>query len=315
MPGLAQPEFGRAAPPNRSRRQIFSPLRKVRRRREGEATKAEPAGGKALPNFRLKWALTNRTLPAVSDQTRQVDMIGEIARRFNHLFGEEKGFEEKAQVAVKKLGSKRAKLYQELRNQFQKNDDADALAQAKAMLEDTQNLSMIDRERLFGYLEGSRKLILVEPHAKLMETVCLPGLDGQKMSRRLGNSIALRENKESLVKKLRSMPTDPAKIRRSDIGDPEKCAVWKLHQVYSDTEVKKWVMKSCKSASIACLECKQPLIDAIIIEQEPMCERAQQYLDDPSLVRAIVADGCDHARKLAQETMREVREVMGLNYS
>ena len=254
-------------------------------------------------------------MPVISDQARQVDMIGELARRFNHLFGEEKGFEEKAQVAVKKLGSKRAKLYQELRNQFQKNDDADALAQAKAMLEDTQNLSMIDRERLFGYLEGSRKLILVEPHAKLMETVCLPGLDGQKMSRRLGNSIALRENKESLVKKLRSMPTDPAKIHRSDIGDPEKCAVWKLHQVYSDTEVKKWVMKSCKSASIACLECKQPLIDAIIIEQEPMCERAQQYLDDPSLVRAIVADGCDHARKLAQETMREVREVMGLNYS
>lgn len=270
-----------------------------------------------LPILRAADVLIYRAnlMPVVSNQMRDVEMIGEVARRFNHLFGDEKGFEEKAQVAVKRLGSKRAKLYHELRSQYQEKNDADALDQAKAMLEDTQNLSMIDRERLFGYLEGSRKLILVEPHARLMETVCLPGLDGQKMSLRGSNSIALREDKESIVKKIRSMSTDPAKIRRSDVGDPEKCAIWKLHQVYSDTEVKKWVVKSCKSASIACLECKQALIDAIIIQQEPICERAQQYLDDPSLMRAIVADGCDHARKLAQETMREVREVMGLDYS
>jgi tryptophanyl-tRNA synthetase len=158
-------------------------------------------------------------------------------------------------------------------------------------------------------------LILLEPQARLTEASRLPGLDGQKMSKSYGNSIALREDKESLTKKVRTMPTDPARIRRSDAGNPEKCPVWQLHQVYSDQTTKEWVVKGCTTAGIGCLECKQPVIDAILAEQEPMRERAQQYMDDPSLVRAIVADGCDKARKLAQETMRDVREAMGLSYS
>jgi tryptophanyl-tRNA synthetase len=254
-------------------------------------------------------------VPVGEDQVPHVEMMRELARRFNHLYGKEKGFEEKAREAVKKLGSKRAKIYNELRTQFQEQGKQEALEQAKAMLDDTQNLSMIDRERLFGYLEGSRKLILVEPQALLTEASRLPGLDGQKMSKSYGNSIALREDKESVTKKVRTMPTDPARIRRTDPGDPEKCPVWQLHKVYSDDSTREWVVKGCKSAGIGCLECKQPVIDAILKEQEPMRERAQQYLDDPSLVRAIVADGCDKARKLAQETMRDVRDEMGLSYN
>jgi tryptophanyl-tRNA synthetase len=183
------------------------------------------------------------------------------------------------------------------------------------MLDEAQNLSMIDRERLFGYLEGSRKLILVEPQAKLTEASRMPGLDGQKMSKSYGNAITLREDKETVTKKVRTMPTDPARVRRTDPGDPEKCPVWQLHQVYSDNETQDWVMKGCRSAGIGCLECKQPVVDGILKEQEPMRERAQRYLDDPSLVRAIVADGCEKARKLAQETMRDVREAMGLSYT
>jgi tryptophanyl-tRNA synthetase len=254
-------------------------------------------------------------VPVGDDQVPHVEMMREIARRFNHLYGKEKGFEEKAQEAVKKLGSKRAKIYCELRTQFQEKGKEDALEQAKAMLDDAQNLSMIDRERLFGYLEGSRKLILVEPQALLTESPRLPGLDGQKMSKSYGNAIALREDKDSLTKKIRTMPTDPARVRRTDPGDPDKCPVWQLHLIYSDDKAQQWVVKGCKSAGIGCLECKQPVIDAIGREQEPMRERAQLYLDDPSLVRAIVADGCDKARKLAQETMRDVREAMGLNYN
>ena len=254
-------------------------------------------------------------VPVGADQVPHVEMMREIARRFNHLYGKEKGFEEKARDAVKKLGGKRAKIYAELRNAYQEQGKDEALEQAKAMLDDAQNLSMIDRERLFGYLEGSRKLILVEPQSLLTESSRLPGLDGQKMSKSYGNAIALREDKESLTKKIRTMPTDPARIRRTDAGDPERCPVWQLHQVYSDTSTKDWVVKGCKSAGIGCLECKQPLIDAILKEQEPMRERAQLYLDDPSLVRAIVADGCDTARKLAMETMRDVREAMGLSYT
>ncbi|MDE2429910.1 MAG: tryptophan--tRNA ligase, partial [Burkholderiales bacterium] len=253
-------------------------------------------------------------VPVGDDQVPHVEMMREVARRFNHLYGKEKGFEEKAQEAVKRLGSKRARLYSELRTQFQEQGNVEALEQAKAMLDDMQNLSMIDRERLFGYLEGSRKLILVEPQAKLTESSRLPGLDGQKMSKSYGNSIALREEKESLIKKIRTMSTDPARVRRTDAGDPKKCPVWQLHEVYSDTATREWVVKGCQSAGIGCLECKQPVIDAVLKEQEPMRERAQQYLDDPTLVRAIVADGCEKARKLAQETMRDVREAMGLSY-
>ncbi len=254
-------------------------------------------------------------VPVGADQVPHVEMMREIARRFNHLYGKEKGFEEKARDAVKKLGGKRAKIYNELRTAYQEQGKDEALEQAKAMLDDAQNLSMIDRERLFGYLEGSRKLILVEPQVRLTESSRLPGLDGQKMSKSYGNSILLREDKDVLTKKVRTMPTDPARVRRTDPGDPEKCPVWQLHQVYSDDSTKEWVVRGCKSAGIGCLECKQPVIDAILKEQEPMRERAQLYLDDPSLVRAIVADGCDKARKLAQETMRDVREAMGLAYS
>ena len=254
-------------------------------------------------------------VPVGEDQVPHIEMMREIARRFNHLYGREKDFEQKAQEAVKKLGAKRAKLYNELRSEFQEKGNEDALAQAKAMLDDAQNLSMIDRERLFGYLEGSRKLILVEPQALLTEASRLPGLDGQKMSKSYGNTIALRDNSDTITKKIRTMPTDPARVRRTDPGNPDKCPVWMFHQVYSDQTTQDWVVQGCKTAGIGCIECKQPVIDGILKEQEPMRERAQQYLDDPSLVRAIVADGCDQARKLAQETMRDVREEMGLSYS
>jgi tryptophanyl-tRNA synthetase len=254
-------------------------------------------------------------VPVGDDQIPHIEMMREIARRFNHLYGKEKDFEQKARDAVKKLGSKRGKLYNELRTEYQEQGKEDALEQAKAMLDDAQNLSMIDRERLFGYLEGSRKLILPEPQAMLTEASRLPGLDGRKMSKSYGNAIALREDKESVTKKIRTMQTDPARVRRTDPGNPEKCPVWQFHLVYSDKPTQDWVWQGCTSAGIGCLECKQPVIDAIIKEQEPMHERAQQYLDDPSLVRAIVADGCDQARKLAQETMRDVREEMGLGYN
>ena len=253
-------------------------------------------------------------VPVGEDQVPHIEMMRELARRFNHIYGKEKDFEEKAKEAVKKLGGKRARLYTELRTEFQEKGSADAIEQARAMLDEAQNLSMIDRERLFGYLEGSRKLILVEPRALLTEASRLPGLDGQKMSKSYGNSIGLREDRESVTKKMRTMPTDPARVRRTDPGEPERCPVWQLHKVYSDEPTREWAAAGCRSAGIGCLECKQPVIDAVLKEQEPMRERAQQYLDDPTLVRAIIADGCEKARALASETMRDVREVMGLSY-
>ena len=254
-------------------------------------------------------------VPVGEDQLPHVEFTRELARRFNHMYGREPGFEEKAKEAIKKLGSKRAKLYEEFRTRFQQNGDEEGLALGKALLEETQNLSMGDRERLYGYLEGSGKMILVEPGALLTEASRMPGLDGQKMSKSYGNTIFLREEADSLTKKIRTMQTDPARVRRTDPGDPEKCPVWQFHVIYSDEPTRNWVTQGCKSAGIGCLECKQPVVDAVLKEQDAMRERAQPYLDDPSLVKSIVADGCDKARKLAQETMREVRDAMGLSYS
>ena len=253
-------------------------------------------------------------VPVGEDQVPHVEMTREVARRFNYLYGREPGFEEKALEAVKKLGSKRAKLYAELRTAYQERGEDEALLQAQAMLQESQSLSMGDRERLFGYLEGARKIILVEPQALLTSASRMPGLDGQKMSKSYGNTISIREAPEEVVRLVRTMPTDPARVRRTDPGNPANCPLWQFHQVYSDQATKDWAEKGCKSAGIGCLDCKQPVIDAILREQQPMFERAQQYLDDPSLLRSIIADGSDKARKVAQETMRDVREAMGLDF-
>lgn len=256
-----------------------------------------------------------RYVPVGEDQVPHVEFTREIARRFNHLYGREPGFEEKAKTAVKRMGSKRARLLNELRTRFLEQGDAEALSRAQALLEEQQNLSRGDRERLYGWLEGSGKKILVEPEALLTEAPRMPGLDGHKMSKSYGNTIALREDPESVEKKIRTMPTDPARVKRTDPGNYEICPVWELHKLYSDETRKDWVKKGCTTAAIGCLECKQPVIDAIQAELAPIRERAQPYLDDPTLVKNIVADGCEKARHLAEETMREVREAMGLSYS
>ena len=254
-------------------------------------------------------------VPVGDDQVPHIEFTREIARRFNHLYGREAGFEDKAREAVKQLGKKRAKLYEELRTRYQERGEEDALEQAHALLDEAQSLSFGDRERLFGYLEGSGKMILVEPDALLTESSRMPGLDGQKMSKSYANTITLREDSATVTKKIRTMQTDPQRVRRTDVGNPEKCPVWEFHLIYSSEQTQQWVRAGCTSAGIGCIECKQPVIEAVLAEQEPMHERAQMYLDDPQLVRNIIADGCDKARKLAQETMRDVREAMGLDYS
>ncbi|MDQ5877893.1 MAG: tryptophanyl-tRNA synthetase [Pseudomonadota bacterium] len=254
-------------------------------------------------------------VPVGEDQVPHIEFSREIARRFNHLYGREPGFEDKAKEAVKKLGSKRARLYDQLRTRFQQEGDASAIERAHALLDEVQNLSHADRERLFGYLEGTGKMILVEPGALLTEASRMPGLDGQKMSKSYNNTITLREDEASVTHKVKRMPTDTNRVRRTDPGEPARCPVWQLHQVYSDEGTKEWVQQGCRTAGIGCIECKQPVIDGILKEQAPMRERAQTYLDDPSLVRAIIADGCEKARELARETMRDVRESMGLNYT
>ncbi len=253
-------------------------------------------------------------VPVGEDQVAHVELTREIARRFNHLYGREPDFEERAEAAMKKMGKKNARLYARYRKAWQEEGNEEALAAARALLEDQQNISLADRDRLFGYLEGGGKVILPEPQALLTEAAKMPGLDGQKMSKSYGNTIPLNADPDTVRQQLRTMPTDPARVRRTDPGDPEKCPVWQFHQVYSDDEVKQWVQEGCRSASIGCLECKQPVIDAVLAELEPIQARAAEYEKDPDLVRNIIDEGCEKARDEARATMEEVRRVMSLDY-
>jgi len=251
-------------------------------------------------------------VPVGEDQVVHIEMAREVARRFNHLYGSEPDFAEKAEAAIVKMGKKNAKLYRELRRKFQEMGDHEALETARAFLLTQQNITLGDRERLFGYLEGISKTILPEPHPLLTQMAKMPGLDGQKMSKSYGNTISLREEPETVTQKLKTMPTDPARVRRTDPGDPDKCPVWQFHQVYSPDEVKARVREGCTSAGIGCLECKQHVIDAVLAEQAPIRERALEIVENYNLVRNIVEEGCEAARDVAQETLDEVREVMGI---
>ena len=254
-------------------------------------------------------------VPVGEDQVAHVELTREVARRFNHIYGREPGFEEAAQAAIKKMGKKNARLYRDLLKRYQQQGDHEALEVAHALLKEQQNLAISDRERLAGFLEGSGRMILMEPQALLTPASKMPGLDGQKMSKSYGNTISLREDPEVIRKKLRTMPTDPARVRRTDPGTPELCPVWQLHEVYSSDEVKDWVREGCTTAGIGCLDCKQPIIDAVLVELEPIQARAAEFERDPERVRAIIHEGSEAARDVARETLDEVRQVMGLAYS
>jgi len=254
-------------------------------------------------------------VPVGEDQVAHVELTREVARRFNHLYGREPGYEEKAETAIKKLGKKNGKLYQDLRTAYLEKGDAEAIAKAQALLERQKNIALGDKERLLGYLEGGGKIILTEPQAILTHAPKMPGLDGRKMSKSYDNVIALRDAPNDVEQKLKTMPTDPARVRRSDAGTPEKCPVWQFHLIYSDDDTRKWVHDGCTSAGIGCLECKQRVIDAVLAELKPIQERAAEYGRDPMTVKNIVADGCQRARETAEQTMADVRDVMGLSYA
>lgn len=253
-------------------------------------------------------------VPVGEDQVAHVELTREVARRFNHLYGREPDFEEKAEKAIAKMGKKNAKLFRECRKKYQERGDQDALDVAQALLDSQQNISIGDKERLFGYLEGSGKIILPEPQPLLTHASKMPGLDGQKMSKSYNNTIALRDEPEVVEKKLRTMPTDPARVRRNDPGDPAKCPVWQMHQIYSDDETQKWVQEGCRSAAIGCVDCKQPVIDGVLAELKPMQARAKDYQDDISTVRSIIEEGNEAVREIARDTLEDVRKAMGLSY-
>ena len=253
-------------------------------------------------------------VPVGEDQVSHVEFTREVARRFNYIYGRESGFEEKAKLAVNKMGKKQAKLYRKLRKAYQETGDDESLVKARALLGEQQNITLGDRERLLGYIEGLGKIILIEPKALLTKASKMPGLDGQKMSKSYENMISLRDEPEVITQKIKKMPTDPARVKLSDPGDPNKCPVWQMHQIYSPQDTLDWVVEGCTKAKIGCIECKGPVIDSVISELGPMQERIAKYQSNPNLIQEIIFDGSERARSVAKNTLEEVRDAMGITY-
>jgi tryptophanyl-tRNA synthetase len=251
-------------------------------------------------------------VPVGEDQVAHVEITREIARRFNHIFGQETGFEAKAEKAVAGLGGRQSSLYRELRRKFQEGGDTEALEKARGIVQANTRITVADRERLLGYLEGTSVAILPEPQVMLTPTPKLPGLDGRKMSKSYGNTIGLREDPDSVAQKLRTMQTDPARVRRTDPGDPGKCPVFNLHEIYSDDATRAWVDQGCRTAGIGCLECKKPLIDKVVEEIGGMRKRAQEFEENPEAVGNILNEGAEKAREAARATLDDVRRAMHL---
>lgn len=253
-------------------------------------------------------------VPVGADQVAHVELTREVARRFNHIYGREPGFEEQAEAAINKLGKKSARLYRQLRRAYTEQGDGDALARAQALLAETQNISIGDKERLLGFLEGGGRMVLPEPQSLLTKQPKVPGLDGEKMSKSYNNTIALREDPASVTQKIRTMRTDPQRVRLTDPGEPKNCPVFALHEIYSSDATLQWASEGCRTAGIGCIECKGPLIDSINAEQEVLRERARQYEEQPDLVHSILQEGSERARDAAKETLEEVRASIGISY-
>ncbi len=253
-------------------------------------------------------------VPVGADQLPHIEFARDVARRFNHLYGREADFEDKAEAAIRRLGKKTAKLYTSLRKSYQEQGDVEALGTARAIIKEQQTITLSDQERLYGYLEGCGKLLLPEPQALLSDAPKISGLDGGKMAKSNSNAIFLRDTSEEVAERIRRMPTDPARGHRQDPGEPTRCPVWQMHVTHSDEAVRQWAEQGCRSAGIGCLECKAPLIDAIRAELAPLQERALDYEQNTDLVRSILADGAERARDEARETLVEVRQAMGLGY-
>jgi tryptophanyl-tRNA synthetase len=257
-------------------------------------------------------------VPVGEDQASHVELTREVARRFNHLYGRAPDFETKVAAALARLSKDDARYLEKQRRDHQESGKPEALAKGEALIRKLASVidgwSADETELVRGHLKGSGKAVLTEPAALHTDVRKLPGLDGEKMSKSYGNAIAMREEPAQVEQKIRTMRTDPQRVRRTDPGDPERCPVWEFHKVYSSAEVRDWVVKGCTTAGIGCLECKQPVIDAVLAEQKPWRERAEAFLANPKQVHWIVEMGTERARTVAKATMKDVRGAMGLNY-
>ncbi|MGA7706211.1 MAG: tryptophan--tRNA ligase, partial [Acidobacteriaceae bacterium] len=166
--------------------------------------------------------------------------------------------------------------------------------------------------RRFNFFYPEKPLVLPEPQALLTPSPKLPGTDGRKMSKSYGNTIQMADPEPVIRQKLKTMVTDPARIRRSDPGNPDVCPVFDLHKIFSSAETQRKVREGCTTAGIGCIECKGWLADAVVAELAPIQERRRDFESKPDQVWEILRDGSAQARARADQTMQQVRDAMHL---
>ena len=254
-------------------------------------------------------------VPVGIDQAPHVEVSREIARRFNEIYGRKSDFETEVNALLAKQSTSFAESFETCRRAFREEGDEEALNSGLTLIYSSSDLDRREAETLEGFLRGTGRVILVEPQTLATATPKVAGLDGQKMSKSYGNTIQLRENPATVEAKVFRMTTDPARVRLKDPGDPDKCPVFTWHEIYSNAETKAWASNGCRTAGIGCRQCKQPLVDAINVEQTSFRERAQPYVDEPGLVRDILEEGSAKARVIAKETMQDVRSAIGISHS
>jgi tryptophanyl-tRNA synthetase len=253
-------------------------------------------------------------VPVGEDQASHVELTREAARRFNDLYGRRRNDDAKIEAILAALPKDDARYIKSMAKKRTEQGDTTVLDKLPGFLAKFEAISVDDKALLTSFVSGKGKVVLIEPDTLLTNASKLPGLDGRKMSKSYGNAIGIREDAASITKKVREMPTDPARVMRTDKGNPERCPVWQFHLVYSDDARRAWVTEGCTTAAIGCVECKKTVSDAILAEQQPMLDRAKPYVSKPALVREIVDAGCKKAQITAQHTMADVRKAMGLNY-
>ena len=168
--------------------------------------------------------------------------------------------------------------------------------------------------RRFNQFYGKAAPVLPEPQPLLTPTPKLPGTDGRKMSKSYGNTIMLTDPEPIVRQKLKTMTTDPARVRRTDPGNPDVCPVGDLHKIFSSKETLARVYEGCRSAGIGCIECKGWAADALVEVLLPMQERRKNYEDNPRLAWDILMEGTERAGKVADATMKDVRAAMGMSH-
>lgn len=258
--------------------------------------------------YRAAW------VPVGEDQVPHVELTREVARRFNYFFGRGPDFKASVDQAIRQMGKKSAKAFFRLQRAWSEQGDKQAHREGQDLIREQASISQDQKDHLVGFFEGKGKTILPEPEVLLTRAARMPGLDGQKMSKSYGNIIALRDDPKRVEQLIKVMPTDPARVRLTDPGDPEKCPVWQLHLVYSEPEIREWANSGCRAASFGCLACKQPLIGKILEEQEEIQQRARPYESNPEQVWEIIHQGNRKARETALETMQIVRDAVGTRY-